>query len=164
MHIQDKLPLKMTRNPWFIISPLFFLFRLCRQEQPEHGSPHLNHSLQHHPQSHPHLLLLQVRTWGWHMYASLRSHFLCTLNIIIMASPFCARYKRQDSRPHYRINLEENESYIPAGESLKDMLEHSRSIGSGSGSGLPLLVRREHYSPASLMSASSHVFLCWHHF
>uniref|UniRef100_A0A665UEL4 receptor protein serine/threonine kinase n=1 Tax=Echeneis naucrates TaxID=173247 RepID=A0A665UEL4_ECHNA len=51
-------------------------------------------------------------------------------------------YKRQESQPHYSIDLEQDETYIPPGESLKDMIEHSRSIGSGSGSGLPLLVQR----------------------
>lgn len=55
------------------------------------------------------------------------------------------RYKRQESRPHYSIDLEQEETYIPPGESLKDLIEHSRSIGSGSGSGLPLLVIYCHY-------------------
>ncbi|XP_076614794.1 bone morphogenetic protein receptor, type IBb [Chaetodon auriga] len=56
---------------------------------------------------------------------------------------FCYfRYKRQESRPRYSIDLEQEETYIPPGESLKDLIEHSRSIGSGSGSGLPLLVQR----------------------
>lgn len=61
-----------------------------------------------------------------------------------IASPFCGRYKRQESRPRYSIDLEQEETYIPPGESLKDLIEHSRSIGSGSGSGLPLLVRNNH--------------------
>ncbi|XP_013859170.1 bone morphogenetic protein receptor, type IBb [Austrofundulus limnaeus] len=56
---------------------------------------------------------------------------------------FCyLRYKRPTSQPPYSIDLEQDESYIPPGESLKDLIEHSRSIGSGSGSGLPLLVQR----------------------
>ncbi|XP_018526829.1 bone morphogenetic protein receptor, type IBb [Lates calcarifer] len=56
---------------------------------------------------------------------------------------FCYfRYKRQESQPRYSIDLEQDETYIPPGESLKDLIEHSRSIGSGSGSGLPLLVQR----------------------
>lgn len=49
------------------------------------------------------------------------------------------RYKRQESRPRYSIGLEQDETYIPPGESLKDLIEQSQS--SGSGSGLPLLVR-----------------------
>ncbi|KAM9307328.1 bone morphogenetic protein receptor, type IBb [Pholidichthys leucotaenia] len=56
---------------------------------------------------------------------------------------FCyVRYKRQESQPRYSIDLEQDETYIPPGESLKDLIEHSHSIGSGSGSGLPLLVQR----------------------
>uniref|UniRef100_A0A669C226 Serine/threonine-protein kinase receptor n=1 Tax=Oreochromis niloticus TaxID=8128 RepID=A0A669C226_ORENI len=49
-------------------------------------------------------------------------------------------YKRQESRPRYSIGLEQDETYIPPGESLKDLIEQSQS--SGSGSGLPLLVQR----------------------
>uniref|UniRef100_A0A4W4F841 Serine/threonine-protein kinase receptor n=1 Tax=Electrophorus electricus TaxID=8005 RepID=A0A4W4F841_ELEEL len=52
----------------------------------------------------------------------------------------CARYKRQELRPHYSIGLEQDETFIPPGESLKDLIEQSQS--SGSGSGLPLLVQR----------------------
>ncbi|KAI3361790.1 hypothetical protein L3Q82_002131 [Scortum barcoo] len=60
--------------------------------------------------------------------------------IILGLLIFCYfRYKRQESRPRYSIDLEQEETYIPPGESLKDLIEHSRSIGSGSGSGLPLL-------------------------
>lgn len=50
-----------------------------------------------------------------------------------------SRYKRQELRPRYTIGLEQDETYIPPGESLKDLIEQSQS--SGSGSGLPLLVR-----------------------
>lgn len=56
----------------------------------------------------------------------------------------CGRYKRQESQPRYSIDLEQEETYIPPGESLKDLIEHSRSVGSGSGSGLPLLVGTKH--------------------
>uniref|UniRef100_A0A8C6WQQ3 Serine/threonine-protein kinase receptor n=1 Tax=Neogobius melanostomus TaxID=47308 RepID=A0A8C6WQQ3_9GOBI len=62
------------------------------------------------------------------------------LGLILLFCYF--RYKRQESRPHYSIDLEQDETYIPPGESLKDLIEHSRSVGSGSGSGLPLLVQR----------------------
>uniref|UniRef100_A0A3B5R834 receptor protein serine/threonine kinase n=1 Tax=Xiphophorus maculatus TaxID=8083 RepID=A0A3B5R834_XIPMA len=47
---------------------------------------------------------------------------------------------RQESRPRYSIGLEQDETYIPPGESLKDLIEQSQT--SGSGSGLPLLVQR----------------------
>lgn len=53
------------------------------------------------------------------------------------------RHKRQEARPRYSIGLEQDETYIPPGESLKDLIEQSQS--SGSGSGLPLLVGGEHY-------------------
>ena len=57
--------------------------------------------------------------------------------------PLCIfRYKRQESRPRYSIGLEQDETYNPPGESLRDLIEQSQS--SGSGSGLPLLVREEH--------------------
>lgn len=141
----------MTRNSSFDFFGCLFVFRLCGQQYPVHGSLHLNHSLQHHPWPHLCLLLLQVRNLKMtctvpitEVHTSWR-----TLNI---ALSFCARYKRQESRPHYRIDLEQNDTYIPPGESLKDMIEHSRSVGSGSGSGLPLLVRKEQYTSASLIS------------
>ncbi|XP_044029776.1 bone morphogenetic protein receptor, type IBb isoform X2 [Siniperca chuatsi] len=67
---------------------------------------------------------------------------VCSI-ILCLILVFCYfRYKRQESRPRYSIDLEQEETYIPPGESLKDLIEHSRSIGSGSGSGLPLLVQR----------------------
>ncbi|KAM3874032.1 bone morphogenetic protein receptor, type IBb [Diretmus argenteus] len=62
------------------------------------------------------------------------------LGLILILCYF--RYRRQESRPRYSIDLEQDETFIPPGESLKDLIEHSRSIGSGSGSGLPLLVQR----------------------
>lgn len=52
------------------------------------------------------------------------------------------RYKRQEARPRYSIGLEQDETYIPPGESLRDLIEQSQS--SGSGSGLPLLVGEEY--------------------
>ncbi|XP_047425596.1 bone morphogenetic protein receptor, type IBb [Mugil cephalus] len=62
------------------------------------------------------------------------------LGIILVFCYF--RYKRQESRPRYSIDLEQDEACIPPGESLRDLIEHSHSIGSGSGSGLPLMVQR----------------------
>lgn len=57
---------------------------------------------------------------------------------VYVCAVYC-RYKRQELRPRYTIGLEQDETYIPSGESLKDLIEQSQS--SGSGSGLPLLVR-----------------------
>lgn len=54
------------------------------------------------------------------------------------------RNKRQETRARYSMGLEQDESFIPAGESLRDLIEQSQS--SGSGSGLPLLVRDHHYN------------------
>ncbi|MEQ2247409.1 Bone morphogenetic protein receptor type-1B [Ilyodon furcidens] len=66
---------------------------------------------------------------------------VCSMLCVILV--FCYfRYKQQTSRPPYSIDLEQNETYIPPGETLNDLIEHSRSAGSGSGSGLPLLVQR----------------------
>uniref|UniRef100_A0A3P9HA98 receptor protein serine/threonine kinase n=1 Tax=Oryzias latipes TaxID=8090 RepID=A0A3P9HA98_ORYLA len=66
---------------------------------------------------------------------------LCSILLVIIALCYF-RYKRQASQPRYSADLEQDEIYIPPGDSLKDLMEHSRSIGSGSGSGLPLLVQR----------------------
>ncbi|KAL7990306.1 hypothetical protein Chor_013736 [Crotalus horridus] len=43
-------------------------------------------------------------------------------------------------RRRYNRDLEQDEAFIPVGESLKDLID--QSISSGSGSGLPLLVQR----------------------
>ncbi|KAA8584594.1 hypothetical protein FQN60_008379 [Etheostoma spectabile] len=51
-------------------------------------------------------------------------------------------YCNRDLHPTIPPLVPSEETYIPPGESLKDLIEHSRSIGSGSGSGLPLLVQR----------------------
>ncbi|TDH02032.1 hypothetical protein EPR50_G00169110 [Perca flavescens] len=67
---------------------------------------------------------------------------VCSIILGLILIFFYFRYKRQASRPRYSIELEQEETYIPPGESLKDLIEHSRSVGSGSGSGLPLLVQR----------------------
>ncbi|XP_058472638.1 bone morphogenetic protein receptor, type IBb isoform X2 [Solea solea] len=67
---------------------------------------------------------------------------VCTIILGLILVFFYFRYKRQESQPRYSIDLEQDETYIPPGESLKDLIEHSRSTGSGSGSGLPLLVQR----------------------
>uniref|UniRef100_A0A3P9ABG4 Serine/threonine-protein kinase receptor n=1 Tax=Esox lucius TaxID=8010 RepID=A0A3P9ABG4_ESOLU len=49
-------------------------------------------------------------------------------------------YKWQTERQRYHRDLEQDEAFIPVGESLKDLINQSQS--SGSGSGLPLLVQR----------------------
>lgn len=72
-----------------------------------------------------------------HVFIVFKTHFVFVQNI---------RYKRQETRPHYSIGLEQDETYIPPGESLKDLIEQSQS--SGSGSGLPLLVRKQYYRNA----------------
>uniref|UniRef100_A0A8C2DSM3 Serine/threonine-protein kinase receptor n=1 Tax=Cyprinus carpio TaxID=7962 RepID=A0A8C2DSM3_CYPCA len=63
----------------------------------------------------------------------------CVMLIFIII--YCYyRYNRQVTRARYSMGLEQDETFIPAGESLKDLIEQSQS--SGSGSGLPLLVQR----------------------
>ncbi|XP_049594030.1 bone morphogenetic protein receptor, type IBb isoform X2 [Syngnathus scovelli] len=79
---------------------------------------------------------------GAHYLALLISITVCSVFIVIVFIICCVRYKRQESEPRYSINLEQDDSYVPPGESLKDHIEHSHSVGSGSGSGLPLLVQR----------------------
>uniref|UniRef100_A0A4W5M0D7 GS domain-containing protein n=1 Tax=Hucho hucho TaxID=62062 RepID=A0A4W5M0D7_9TELE len=77
--------------------------------------------------------------------ALLISVTVCSI-ILALIIIFCYfRYKRQESGPRYSIGLEQDESYIPPGESLRDLIEQSQS--SGSGSGLPLLVRYTHCIP-----------------
>ncbi|KAK2519941.1 Bmpr1b [Columba guinea] len=75
-----------------------------------------------------------------HHKALLISVTVCSI-LLVLIIIFCYfRYKRQETRPRYSIGLEQDESFIPPGESLKDLIEQSQS--SGSGSGLPLLVQR----------------------
>ncbi|XP_032878449.1 bone morphogenetic protein receptor type-1B [Amblyraja radiata] len=75
-----------------------------------------------------------------HHMALLISVTVCCI-ILVLLITFCYfRYKRQEERPRYNMGIEQDETFIPAGESLKDLIEQSQS--SGSGSGLPLLVQR----------------------
>ncbi|OPJ84663.1 hypothetical protein AV530_016008 [Patagioenas fasciata monilis] len=62
--------------------------------------------------------------------------------MIILFSCFCYKHycKSMAKRHCYNRDLEQDEAFIPAGESLKDLIDQSQS--SGSGSGLPLLVQR----------------------
>lgn len=116
-----------------------FFYRIYGQQHPVHGSVHFSHSLQHHPGPHPSLLLLQVITIRLNQIQNPWSV------AIYLHTALWDRYKRQESRPRYSIDLVQDETYIPPGESLKDLIEHSRSVGSGSGSGLPLLVRNKYF-------------------
>uniref|UniRef100_A0A8C6TYP3 Serine/threonine-protein kinase receptor n=2 Tax=Neogobius melanostomus TaxID=47308 RepID=A0A8C6TYP3_9GOBI len=75
-----------------------------------------------------------------HYMALLVSVTVCCF-ILVGIIVFCYfRFKRQESRPRYSMGLEQDETFIPPGESIKDLIEQSQS--SGSGSGLPLLVQR----------------------
>ncbi|ELK27111.1 Bone morphogenetic protein receptor type-1A [Myotis davidii] len=67
---------------------------------------------------------------------------ICIIAMIIFSSCFCYKHycKSISSRRRYNRDLEQDEAFIPAGESLKDLIDQSQS--SGSGSGLPLLVQR----------------------
>ncbi|XP_068615088.1 bone morphogenetic protein receptor type-1B-like [Brachionichthys hirsutus] len=75
-----------------------------------------------------------------HHMALLVSVLVCSVILVAIILFYYFRYKRQESRPRYTIGLEQDETYSPPGESLKDLIEQSQS--SGSGSGLPLLVQR----------------------
>ncbi|XP_061491005.1 bone morphogenetic protein receptor type-1A isoform X2 [Rhineura floridana] len=74
--------------------------------------------------------------------AVLISMAVCIIIMIILFSCFCYRHycKWVAKRRCYNRDLEQDEAFIPAGESLKDLIDQSQS--SGSGSGLPLLVQR----------------------
>ncbi|KAM9810848.1 bone morphogenetic protein receptor type-1B [Neosynchiropus ocellatus] len=74
-----------------------------------------------------------------HMALLISFGIFCMVLVVLIVLCYC-RYKRQESRPRYSIDLEEDETCIPPGESLRDLIEQSQS--SGSGSGLPLLVQR----------------------
>lgn len=69
---------------------------------------------------------------------------------------FClivVRYKWQTERQRYHRDLEQDQAFIPAGESLKDLINQSQT--SGSGSGLPLLVRKNKCSLLYLTTLSA---------
>ncbi|XP_016316067.1 bone morphogenetic protein receptor type-1B-like [Sinocyclocheilus anshuiensis] len=75
-----------------------------------------------------------------HHTALFTSVSICCVMLIFIIIYCYHRYNRQVTRARYSMGLEQDESFIPAGESLKDLIEQSQS--SGSGSGLPLLVQR----------------------
>ncbi|TRY59375.1 hypothetical protein DNTS_030071 [Danionella cerebrum] len=64
----------------------------------------------------------------------------CYLRYLIVTITVFIRFKRNEQHSLYTMGLDQDESYIPPGESLKDLIDQSQS--SGSGSGLPLLVQR----------------------
>ncbi|XP_068114714.1 bone morphogenetic protein receptor type-1A isoform X3 [Hyperolius riggenbachi] len=64
---------------------------------------------------------------------------LCILVVFILIAFIC-KNKLASQRMLYNRDLEQDEAFIPAGESLKALIDLSQS--SGSGSGLPLLVQR----------------------
>ncbi|XP_029927118.1 bone morphogenetic protein receptor type-1A [Myripristis murdjan] len=74
-----------------------------------------------------------------HWLAFLISMTVCCCTLICVTVVCYYRYKWQSERQRYHRDLEQ-EVFIPAGESLKDLIHQSQS--SGSGSGLPLLVQR----------------------
>ncbi|XP_029465195.1 bone morphogenetic protein receptor type-1A [Rhinatrema bivittatum] len=75
-----------------------------------------------------------------HWIALVVSVTVCLLAMIIFFSIYCYKHKVESVGRHYNRDLEQDEAFIPAGESLKDLIDQSQS--SGSGSGLPLLVQR----------------------
>nr|XP_033797755.1 bone morphogenetic protein receptor type-1A [Geotrypetes seraphini]XP_033797756.1 bone morphogenetic protein receptor type-1A [Geotrypetes seraphini] len=75
-----------------------------------------------------------------HLIALVVTVTLCLLIMIISFSIYCYKHKLESVRRHYNRDLEQDEAFIPVGESLKDLIDQSQS--SGSGSGLPLLVQR----------------------
>ena len=67
--------------------------------------------------------------------------------------PCDCRYKKREERQARYLEAVENcDTYIPAGESLRELIDQSQS--SGSGSGLPLLVRITHCSFSYQLTSS----------
>ncbi|XP_056616509.1 bone morphogenetic protein receptor, type IAa isoform X2 [Triplophysa dalaica] len=75
-----------------------------------------------------------------HWLAFLISVTVCCCTLICVSVICYYRYKWQTERQRYHRDLEQDQAFIPAGESLKDLINQSQT--SGSGSGLPLLVQR----------------------
>uniref|UniRef100_A0A671SR80 receptor protein serine/threonine kinase n=1 Tax=Sinocyclocheilus anshuiensis TaxID=1608454 RepID=A0A671SR80_9TELE len=77
--------------------------------------------------------------WNAHLLAFLISVTVCCFTLVAITVVCYYRYKLQTGRRRYQRDLEQDEAFIPAGESLKDLISQSST---GSGSGLPLLVQR----------------------
>ncbi|XP_043912524.1 bone morphogenetic protein receptor type-1A [Protopterus annectens] len=75
-----------------------------------------------------------------HWQALLISLIFCLILLGALTLFFYYRFRYHMSRPVYIRDFRQGEAFIPAGESLKDLIDQSQS--SGSGSGLPLLVQR----------------------
>ncbi|XP_041920865.1 bone morphogenetic protein receptor, type IAa isoform X1 [Alosa sapidissima] len=75
-----------------------------------------------------------------HWLAFMISMTVCCCTLICITVVCYYRYKWQTERQRYHRDLEQDEAFIPVGESLKDLINQSQT--SGSGSGLPLLVQR----------------------
>ncbi|KAG5267295.1 hypothetical protein AALO_G00220160 [Alosa alosa] len=74
-----------------------------------------------------------------HWLAFLVSVTVCCFALITITVICYFRYKVQMERRQYDQDLEQDEAFIPIGESLKELINQSST---GSGSGLPLLVQR----------------------
>ncbi|XP_055031114.1 bone morphogenetic protein receptor, type IAb [Misgurnus anguillicaudatus] len=77
--------------------------------------------------------------WNAHLLAFLVSVTVCCITLVAITVVCYYRYKLQTGRRRYQRDLEQDEAFIPVGESLKDLISQSST---GSGSGLPLLVQR----------------------
>lgn len=124
---------------WGSFIPHFLFCRLCGQWNHVHGYHHFSHSLQHRRCLHLCFPLLQVKKTGeWYTF-----YIIYFLMLTSIASLFCTRCRRRHLRPGYRSGLEQEETYTPSGDYRKGLIDHSCSMGSGSGSGLPRLVGKE---------------------
>ncbi|XP_044853303.1 bone morphogenetic protein receptor type-1B-like [Mauremys mutica] len=71
--------------------------------------------------------------------ALLISVTVCNILLVLLIIFWYFRHKRQATRTRFSIGLEQDETYFPPGETLKDSIERSQSTGSGFS--LPLLVQ-----------------------
>ncbi|XP_018428577.1 PREDICTED: bone morphogenetic protein receptor type-1A [Nanorana parkeri] len=75
-----------------------------------------------------------------HLIAFTISFVVCLFIMVIFIFTCIYKNKLASQRMRYNRDLERDDAFIPAGESLKALIDLSQS--SGSGSGLPLLVQR----------------------
>ncbi|XP_050777937.1 bone morphogenetic protein receptor type-1B-like isoform X1 [Gopherus flavomarginatus] len=64
--------------------------------------------------------------------ALLISVIVCNILLVLLIIFWYFRHKRQATRPHYCIGVEQDETYFAPGETLKDSTQWSQSTGSGS--------------------------------